>query len=521
MRRTLAAVLVVCLSNPCSVQSLRGQDSEQWRDAVDEVLNRQEYRHSHWGILVCDLETGIVVFEQNADKLFAPASVTKLFSVAAAWEAFGPEHRFTTPVYRRGEVDGDGRLDGDLILVASGDLTLGGRTNAEGGISFRNSDHTYANGNSTAQITDEDPLAGLNELARQVRESGIRLVAGEVLIDSRLFETAASTGSGPNRVTPIAINDNLVDVVVTPAAEGERASVSWRPQSAVLEVDSLVETSARDSRPDLRVSWVGPGRIVIRGSVPASHAPVVRVVEWMDAEFMARAFLIEALRRAGVQVDASPLSAPREAALPDREWYAVAPRVASLESPPFAENAKLILKVSHNLHASTLPLLVATARGKRSLAEGLRLQGDLLEQFGVDRGTISFGGGAGGDRADFVTPRATVQLLRAMSTRDDFERFRAALPVLGVDGTLSTVVTPESPAKGKVFAKTGTLYWDNALNGQTLLTSKALAGYIEAASGRRLAFAIFVNLAHLPSPEETSREGKALGRLAEILQQSL
>jgi D-alanyl-D-alanine carboxypeptidase/D-alanyl-D-alanine-endopeptidase (penicillin-binding protein 4) len=107
-----------------------------------------------------------------------------------------------------------------------------------------------------------------------------------------------------------------------------------------------------------------------------------------------------------------------------------------------------------------------------------------------------------------------------MAGRPDFDRFRKALPTLGVDGTLATIVGPDSPARGKVYAKTGTLYWDNLLNARTLLTSKALAGYIDARSGRRLIFTFFVNLAHLPTHNDTVREGKALGRLAEIFQQA-
>jgi D-alanyl-D-alanine carboxypeptidase/D-alanyl-D-alanine-endopeptidase (penicillin-binding protein 4) len=248
--------------------------------------------------------------------------------------------------------------------------------------------------------------------------------------------------------------------------------------------------------------------------------PLVRVLEWSDAEYMARGLFIEALRRAGVAVDASPLAAPGGNGLPALDWYDSATKVAEFESPPFVENAKLILKVSHNLHASTLPLLVAVANGKRTLGEGLKIEGDLLARLGVDRDTISFGGGAGGDRADYVTPRATVQLLTTMAGRPDFDRFRSTLPILGVDGTLSAVVGSDSPARGKVFAKTGTLYWDNVLNSRTLLTSKALAGYIDAQSGRRLIFTFFVNLAHLQSQDATVREGKALGRLAEIFQRA-
>ncbi|HVJ85958.1 MAG TPA: D-alanyl-D-alanine carboxypeptidase/D-alanyl-D-alanine-endopeptidase [Caulifigura sp.] len=513
----LRAILLACVCLPCS--HLFAADEPAWKKDVAEVQARPEYRHAHWGLLVTDLKTGEVLHQENSDKLFAPASVTKLFSVSAAWSELGPDHKFHTPLYRRGDIAEGGRLEGDLILQSVADLTLGGRTTAAGRIAFKNGDHTYANGNSTAQLTEEDPLAGVASLAQQVKAAGIRRITGDILIDDRLFEIAGSTGSGPGRVSPVLLNDNVLDVLITPGEAGRPATVTTRPEMSLVRVDALVDTVAADGKISLRQFWGGPGRVVVRGTIPAGRAPVLKVVDWQDSEFMLRGALIDALRAAGVTVDASQFIPQRPGSLPPLEWYASAPRVASLESLPFSENARLILKVSHNLHASTLPLLLASRHGKRNLAEGLQIEGDLLARLGVDRDTISFGGGAGGDRADYVTPRATLQLLRSMSVRPDFPRFKDCLPILGGDGTLGTIGV-DSPAKGKVFAKTGTLYWDNLLNDRTLLTAKGLAGYIDAQSGRPLAFAFFVNMTHLPNSEATAREGKTLGRLAEIFQQA-
>src|SRR5207244_2623441 len=108
----------------------------------------------------------------------------------------------------------------------------------------------------------------------------------------------------------------------------------------------------------------------------------------------------------------------------------------------------------------------------------------------VDVAAISFGGGAGGSPADMVTPRAAVQLLRALARRSDYPVFREGLPVLGVDGTLVDVLPADSPAKGKVLAKTGTYFWRDLMNDRVVLTSKSLAGTMTTARGRGLAVAI-------------------------------
>src|SRR5262249_36025013 len=115
---------------------------------IEAVTRGPDYRQAHWGLLIVDAETGKTVYEQNADRMFTPASTTKLYTCAAALMAFAPDYRFETPVYRRGDLK-DGRLNGDLILVASGDLTLGGRTGSDGKMHFAASDHTYATPTST------------------------------------------------------------------------------------------------------------------------------------------------------------------------------------------------------------------------------------------------------------------------------------------------------------------------------------------------------------------------------------
>ncbi len=497
--------------------SLAGSPPEE---KVDAVVHAQGFEGGHWGLLVVDLATGKPVFERAADRMFCPASVAKLYSSAAALADLGADHRFKTPVVRRGEVQ-DGILRGDLILVAKGDLSLGGRTGPDGSLAFEDNDHSYASGNPDASLVPCDPLAGLIHLAREVQAAGIKVIAGEVLIDDRGFEHAPSTGSGPSRVSPVVVNDNLVDVVVTPGAKaGDPAKVRFLPEVASIQGDAHVETSA-EGLPTVEVRTVGPGRFTVRGRVPLGHKPVVKIHEVEDPASFARSLFIETLRARGVRVDASPLAANDPARLPTRAEVEALPRVAEYTSPPLREYLKVILKVSQNLHASTLPLLVASHHGETTLAQGLRREGEILAKLGVDLRSISFGGGAGGSRSDLVTPRATVALLRAMTTRPDFAAFDAALPVLGRDGTLAKAVGPESPARGHARAKTGTIWVENALNGRPVLASKALAGYLETASGRKLAFAFFVNDLPIDAiggniTEAAASAGRRLGKLCEV-----
>ena len=488
-------------------------------ERVDAVTNAREYAGAHWGMLVVDLATGRPVFERNPDQLFCPASVTKLFTTAAALNELGADYRFKTPVVRRGVVK-DGTLDGDLILIARGDLCLGGRTGPDGSLLFEDGDHSYGNGT----LVPVDPLAGLVHLAREVHASGIRAVTGDVIVDDRLFEPAASTGSGPSRVSPAVINDNIIDVVVAPGAKaGEPAKVRFVPETAFASADVRVETTAEGSgAASIQVRAVGPRRFTVRGKIPAGHKPVNDTYEVDEPAAFARSLFIETLRSRGVAVPAaSPLGDNPVARLAPRAEVAALPTVAEYTSPPLREYVRVILKVSQNLHASTLPLILAAKNGETTLDKGLKVEAEALKKLGVDVEALSFGGGAGGDRADLATPRATVALLRAMAARPDFAAYDAALPVLGRDGTLARAVPPESPARGHAHAKTGSYWVNNPLTGHAVLTSKALAGYLETASGKRLAFAFYVNdapsRAIAPTVSEAAQvTGRRLGHLCEI-----
>ncbi|MGI9074473.1 MAG: hypothetical protein ACR2JB_24875 [Bryobacteraceae bacterium] len=86
----------------------------------------------------------------------------------------GPAHRYNTPVYRKGAIDHVGVLHGDLILVASGDLTMGGQTNPDGTIAIGDFDHNEADSLGNAVLTKPNPLAGYIELARQIASTGIK-----------------------------------------------------------------------------------------------------------------------------------------------------------------------------------------------------------------------------------------------------------------------------------------------------------------------------------------------------------
>ncbi|HET9096962.1 MAG TPA: D-alanyl-D-alanine carboxypeptidase, partial [Candidatus Baltobacteraceae bacterium] len=284
---------------------------------IGAIMHQPRYGKATWSLLAVDLGTGKPVAELHQNRLLYTGSVRKLFSVSTALETLGASHRFVTPVYRRGRVK-SGVLDGDLILVGSGDLTFGGRLTPSGEVQYTAFDHNDANSLGTAILTPQNPLLGLDTLARQVRASGITRVRGDVIVDDRLFQPYR-VPNGNLLVTPVLVNENMIDVSLTPTVRGRRATLAWRPRTRAFRVNSSVITVKRGLPADVtlsdgghaRCSW--PARCVgsVSGTLPIGYeAPLsgigtfVQTFRIEQPASFARIGFVQALERAGVRVDA-------------------------------------------------------------------------------------------------------------------------------------------------------------------------------------------------------------------------
>ncbi|MFD5393596.1 D-alanyl-D-alanine carboxypeptidase/D-alanyl-D-alanine-endopeptidase [Streptomyces sp. NPDC127097] len=465
---------------------------------IASVMRKPDYRHAQWGLFQQDPRTGKVTHSRYADQFFIPGSAAKLFSVSGTWHTLGGDHRFVTPVHAVGQRR-NATLKGDLDLVAQGDLTLGGRTRKDGTVAYTTIDHTYANDVPGATLTPENPLAGIDQLARQVRRTGIRRVDGDVVVDARLFTPDPGLDPVP---TPLIVNDNVIDLLTTPGAEaGTPAGLEWRPKVAPYHVTSSVRTVAAGKPSDINVRSSPDGtRIQLSGTIAADSAPVLRVSAVKDPNAFGRTALIEALQRAGVEVRAKAVGRNPVRRLP--RSYEGAPTVARYTSPVYAQYAKLILKVSHNLGANLGICLMATSTGSTNCDDGFPVLATFLDRAQVDRKAVQLADGRGGNPADRTTPRAMAQILTYWQRTPEARRFRTSLPILGVDGTLADSCR-SCPSRGKVFAKTGTAAGGDLLNDRLAVGAETTAGYLETRKGHFDVFFAGVNGAATPTADIT------------------
>lgn len=510
MRQLRSVIFMVTLLLVTSAISMAGDQtppSGQVPGDIQAVFSKPLYKGATWGLRVVDSEGKVLIDYNPQQKLFI-GSVRKIFSVGELLNAVGPDHTYDTPVYRVGNVDGAGVLHGNLVLVASGDLTMGGRTNPDGSIAVTDFDHNEADSLGNAELTAPDPTAGYAQLAQQIANARIKKVAGDIIIDDSLWQPWDFRGQF--KVTPIFVNDDVVDLTINPTTPQRPALISWRPTSAALEVDTKLLTVAGGSDYSLKLGpefpqCIGtPGcKASVTGDLPmdfkpmfTDRFPLVQVIRIVNPTNYARTVLIEKLQDAGVAVEAPAVKQNDASTLPARNAYANDAMVAKLHGLPYSDYAKFILKVSYNIGADTSLVLFGLTQKVDNMSDALAVeQKNLAVNYGVPADQYHFVDGSGGGPST-ATTAAVTQMLTALSNRPTFPILRDALPNMGIDGSLGFVNQFESDpslagAKGHVHSKPGT-YAEGTATG-LLIKGQAFGGYIDAKSGKRLMYQLVVN----------------------------
>jgi len=465
-------------------------DTARFRARIDAALADAHAQKAFWGVIVADRDTGETLYELNADRYFTPASNAKLFTSALALATLGPAYQFRTTLESNGTLGNYGRLSGDLILVGRGDPDLSNRKFPYQG-----------------KVEREGPTEKvLVELADAAVANGLKEVSGDVVADDTYFPydpypAGWSIGdmffSFGAPASAIAFNDNTISIEVQPGARiGDPASVSVEPWAARENLSDEISTSSADEKPALAVvRQPGPNFILLRGTIPLSHAPIKLDLAMTEpAESAARALkqLLEARGvhvTGGIGVKHAPPPESLEAIDPPLDPAAPKPPLVSNSvvlaehmSPPLLEEVRVMNKISHNLHAELLLLTVAREKaGIGSTEAGINVEQDFLKTVGISEGDVVFSDGSGLSRDNLVTPRAVVELLRYAASQPWGADYASTLGIAGVDGTLETRMT-RTAAAGLIQAKTGAIEH-----------VRSMSGYATTLRGEHIVFAIFGN----------------------------
>ena len=221
-----------------------------------------------WGVAVTDLD-GHLLFGRNADRLFIPASNTKLVVSITANTLLGPGFTVRTSVYGSGPIT-NGVLQGDLVLYGRGDPTFSNRC--------------YDADTTRPGVCDHDPAAKLRQLAEQLRHLGIRVIAGDVIGDGSYF-TPQIIHPGwevydlgwwyAAPVSGLGFNDNAVDFREIPGdSAGTAPQLIMTPDLGAFALDNRAETGARGTRRTFDIFRSGDGLTYLAtGALSAGSAP--------------------------------------------------------------------------------------------------------------------------------------------------------------------------------------------------------------------------------------------------------
>ncbi|MCS7027081.1 MAG: D-alanyl-D-alanine carboxypeptidase/D-alanyl-D-alanine-endopeptidase [Bryobacteraceae bacterium] len=448
---------------------------------IDALLASREAQSARWGILVKSLATGVTVYERNSEERLTPASNTKLFSTALALTRLGPDHRFVTRLVASQRPDAEGRIDGDLKLVGGGDPTLSGRA-----YPYRKDDE---GGN---------PSEAIEQLALELIQRGVREIRGNIVGDDRLYVHAPypegwtiddTTWEYGAAVSALVFNDNAFTLSIRPGeSEGEMALVAVNPPALPLWIDNRVLTVATGPSEIQIERSPGSRQLRLTGVVEQNSPGVQQRLAVDDPALYAAYVLRDVLTRKGIVVHGGAQADHRTSA--DEPLGEQGVELARRESPPLLEIARVVNKVSQNLHAEILLREVARVRQQRATREaGLKEMDLFLEEIGITPRDVHFEDGSGLSRRTLLTASALVKLLVFMDRSPYRQAWDSLLPVGGWDGTLARRFDQAELAR-RIHAKTG-----------TLATANCLSGYLTTKHGARLAFAILANNHSGPSSE--------------------
>jgi serine-type D-Ala-D-Ala carboxypeptidase/endopeptidase (penicillin-binding protein 4) len=475
-----ARVLVPAPKPPATLAELRSR--------IEEICRQPALDPGFFAVKIVSLDSGQTIFEQQSNKFVRPASNMKLYTVATAFDRLTPDYHYITSVYAR-EKPEDGKIKGDLIIYGRGDPSISTRF-------------------------DGDYFKSINDLADRIVGAGVKRVKGDLVGDESYF-SGSPIGSGWEwedltwsygaPISALSINDNAIDLNIRPGATvGSPVTVTTGPPNAsFITVVNRATTSPKELRSNLQIyRGLGANALEITGTLSLGDAGFRGGVAIPNPPLAFISMLRDALLKRGVKIDGQLRT------VSDRSGVSVLPRIpaginsptgtinqfpveiTSLSSPPFATIAVHTLKPSQNQYTElilrtlgrTQPQTnIDAGRDRSDEVLGLAIVRNFLHQAGIADNDVALDDGSGLSRNDLISANTTVQLLTYMSKQKYFAQFRDALPIAGVDGTLSTRMRG-TPAEKNVRAKTG-----------SLSSVASLSGYVTTAAGERLAFSMMLN----------------------------
>ena len=455
----LTVGLIGCAKAPVALSPPHLDPLQQLTQDIAAATSLPGVQRAAWGIVVHSIDRNERIFDLNPRTLLVPASAAKLVGLATAVDAVGWDFRFETTVRATAPLV-DGTLHGDLLLVGSGDPSIGGRAGQ-----------------------------ALSVWVDALRALGLRRIDGRIIGDDDAVEEPRpqlawawddlgySTG-----VLFGALNlaENRMTVTVNPGqSPGDGNTLTVEPSARSRPLRNRTVTGAPGSS---RLLWPEqrPGEpfLTIAGSMPADSPPAQLSVSAGNPTLWFASGLRHALLSAGIDVTGEAYDIDDVAERPEWEASTV---LYTYRSPTLAEIAQPLLKDSINLYGEAVLRLNADRGALPTNDAALEGVGTRLAAWDIPPDAWQIIDGSGLSRRNAIAPETLVAILQRMYDPSGDSPWMTALPVAGRDGTLAGRMKG-TPAQDNVRAKTG-----------TMSNIRTLAGYVRTRDGEALAFAIMAD----------------------------
>lgn len=436
---------------------------------IDAFLDVDDFQNAIWAVKIVNLTNGETVYARNQELSMMPASNAKLYTSAAVLDILGPSYRYETPIYSDGPVE-QGILKGNLIIRGTGDPSIGGRYNSE-----------------------KDPTQTLRELARRIKNSGIRMIEGNIIGDDDLFEDAPlgigwSWDDEPYyysaEIGALTYYDNSIQIALQGQRPGMPAKLTWTPETSYVNVINKSVTVPSDSSKDNEFDRVRNSNIInVRSEIPAGVIDTTYITISNPTHYFAHIFR-EVLVDEGVAVTGRAMDMDDLATKPRYEMRRFR-KQTTYTSPPLEELVETFNKESQNLYGE---LFIRTLGALHPVNDpdiepgsaemGLEAAMATFARAKIDTSRIKLVDGSGLSRMNLVTANMTSNLLHYMWDHPYAtvrQAFYNSLPVGGIDGTLEDRFRSGAGFRN-VRAKTGTLTGASSLSGYVF--SKAETPYL-------------------------------------------
>ena len=284
----------------------------------------------------------------------------------------------------------------------------------------------------------------------------------------------------------LLVNFKSVRFAFAPTVDTKAVSISPDIKPAQLEIVNrvrLIDGPCGDWRErvviDVQTISVTQLKVAFTGNYPKSCGEKVWNVSLLDhARFTGGVFAQLWRDVGGTWTGAVKIAAtPAEARL-----------IVSAESPPLAEVIRDINKYSNNVMARQLfiSLSMDVAKEPGSVVRSTDAIREWLARKGIPSPELVLENGSGLSRIERISASTLSQMLDAAWRSSVMPEFVSSLSLLGIDGTFRKRVKGDSIA-GQAHIKSG-----------TLSDSRALAGFVRDAQGRRWIVAIMINHPNAP-----------------------